>query len=260
MVGIFRKNKCRGFTLIELLVVIAIIAMLLAILLPGLRMARAACKKMICQSNLKQLACGWQLYFDSYNGYFYQGINANYQYGGWIGLVNLFPRPLNKFVGLPDTVDNEDSSKIFNCPADKGGVPGSMYTERVYHYRGTSYQTNLVMIGQNQISGFYKPLNDEINKRITHLRINQITTNYANLALMGDQGWWFQFLPTAPANWDQKYKSYAEWHTKPKYYNLVFMDCHTAFVEIRRGYYVTDDYSVIPFKDLYGLAAEGQGN
>jgi hypothetical protein len=37
------------------------------------------------------------------------------------------------------------------------------------------------------------------------------------------------------------------------------MDGHTAFVKIRRAWYVTDDYSVLPFKDLYSLAYQVQG-
>jgi prepilin-type N-terminal cleavage/methylation domain-containing protein len=254
-----RSKLGGGFTLVELLVVIAIIAMLLAILLPGLRMARAVCKKTICQSNLKQLAYGWKMYLDHYDGYFYQGINANYKYGGWKGIVNLFPRPLNRFVGLAETLDDEKTAEVFCCPADSGGVTASMPRERAYRYRGTSYQTNLVLIGQDQIGGFDEELKIEINKRIKHLRITQVTANPAHLALMGDYAWWYQFLPTPPTNWEQKCKPYAEWHIKPEYYNLVFLDCHTAFVKIRRAYYVTSDYSVIPFEDLYGLAYQAQG-
>lgn len=47
-----RKN---AFTLIELLVVIAVIALLMAIVMPGLRKAKEYAKKVICQSNQRQI-------------------------------------------------------------------------------------------------------------------------------------------------------------------------------------------------------------
>ncbi len=57
--------KMRAFTLIELLVVIAIIAVLMAILMPSLRLAREQARSIQCASNLKTLALAWNMYNDA---------------------------------------------------------------------------------------------------------------------------------------------------------------------------------------------------
>ena len=57
-------DKRKGFTLVELLVVIAIIAILMAVLMPALHLAREQGKRATCLSNLKQLTFAWIMYAD----------------------------------------------------------------------------------------------------------------------------------------------------------------------------------------------------
>ena len=59
--------KIRAFTLIELLVVIAIISVLMAILLPSLRLAKDQAYAIRCVSNVKALTLCWLLYKDDFD-------------------------------------------------------------------------------------------------------------------------------------------------------------------------------------------------
>lgn len=57
-------HKQKSFTLVELLVVIAIIALLMAILMPALELAREQGMRITCLNNLRQLMLAWNLYAD----------------------------------------------------------------------------------------------------------------------------------------------------------------------------------------------------
>ncbi len=61
-------NKKRGFTLIELLVVIAIIAMLMAIVMPGLRKAKDKARQVWCLANIRGTMIGVSVYDMSNDG------------------------------------------------------------------------------------------------------------------------------------------------------------------------------------------------
>jgi len=61
------KKKNTGFTLIELLVVIAIIALLLSILVPGLKKAKDYARRVICAGRLGQIGGAMKVYAQAYD-------------------------------------------------------------------------------------------------------------------------------------------------------------------------------------------------
>jgi prepilin-type N-terminal cleavage/methylation domain-containing protein/prepilin-type processing-associated H-X9-DG protein len=259
-----RAKKC-GFTLIELLVVIAVIAVLLAVLLPCLRVARTVTKRAVCGSKLRQIAMAWQIYLDDHQGRFYQASNANVNYGGWVGLNkqlqppqkdgSRLPRPLNRYCQVPG-VSNEPEARLFLCPSDQGGDLDNP-TEKVYRYNGTSFSTNVFLIGQNRCGAFSTrtaPLDKLISEQLPNMNIKR-AANPSRLLLMGDYGWFNQWRgATLPA----ALKELAEWHGRRESHNMAFLDGHVRFLRIRKLVYVSDERSVLPFKDLYSLAYEVQ--
>ena len=248
-----KRNKA-GFTLIEMLVVIAVIAVLLAILLPSLNKAKEMMKRLKCQANLKQIALAWHMYLNDYDGRFYQAINANSLYGGWKSItpaIEDVPRPLNSYLSLDEIPQSETEAEIFRCPTDKGDPSNSSGLPQ-YDIFGTSYQTNVWLIGQNQF-GIQLPnqeLLDGINRFLFNGPKIQDVASSSRVLLIGDFGWWNHFLP-------QFLPGYY-WHDKTHHYSMGFLDGHTEFVRIRKGLYVTGDYCVLPFKGLFGLAKQVQ--
>jgi prepilin-type N-terminal cleavage/methylation domain-containing protein len=61
-------SKHKGFTLIELLVVIAVIAVLMAILMPALNIAREQARGITCLANQRSLAQAYIMYADNSDG------------------------------------------------------------------------------------------------------------------------------------------------------------------------------------------------
>lgn len=255
-----RKTAHGGFTLIELLVVIAVISVLLAILFPALHKVRQLSQRTGCQTHLKQLSLAWDMYLNDNGGAFYQTVNANLNYGGWPGMIGWWPRPLNPYVGFKGTDEiTEDAAKVFCCPGDQGGIPPKYNAHyKAYRYWGTSYETNIFLIGPDACGAFSektKLLDAEISKHLKDLNINDVY-NPSRLLLLGDYGWINQWKPEFEL--PEECKERAKWHGRNEFFNLLFLDGHCGLIKIKKGIYVDDTYSLVPFKDLYELARQIQ--
>ena len=102
-------KRTNAFTLIELLVVIAIIALLLAILVPGLSRVKEQAKDLICRTNIKSIQLATILYTDDYKGKMpEQGITS----GLWVNLISAYMDDVDDARYCPSTKKQKDFDAV----------------------------------------------------------------------------------------------------------------------------------------------------
>ena len=127
--------RLKAFTLIELLVVIAVIALLIAILIPALKIAKRKAATAVCLTNTKNLSLGWFMYQENNGGWIVGGSMEKTYKGTKIGWIRK-PRTVdgkerNWWYGGEVTDEDEirgiedgslypylKSPKVLHCPAD----------------------------------------------------------------------------------------------------------------------------------------------
>ncbi len=130
-----------GFTLVELLVVVAIIAILMAILLPALSLARDKAREARCMGNVKQIGIALTMWHDNsargrYPRYDFVStqICSNPNLGPWTDALAMRP-PVFEYSNIEsrrtwfetksnwekveDFIKCVDNIEMFMCPADK---------------------------------------------------------------------------------------------------------------------------------------------
>lgn len=232
-----RRLPARGFSLLELLAVVAIIALLTALLLPNLAIARERARRAKCLSNLRQIAVGWTLYLDDNEGRFMLDRSHNnlaWFYGGKVevyshlivgGRPPFNPRPLNRYVAL-DPYGNA-TAELFHCPSDNGAwVPDpALRRMSTYAYMGNSYMHNAALLSGSGVGTSARPL------RITDIRVpHQV------LIVGGDYQYYFNVVGSDA--WK------ALWHEKSGLWvNLAFLDGHAAWTQMEFTRKFTSTYS-----------------
>jgi len=113
--------RSRAFTLMELLVVISIVALLIALLLPALQKARNTARTLQCQTLLRQMGLGMQLYVQENDDYFlYDTHLTSWSPAGHQSHAVKTPGHLEDYLSGTPVIFNGNNPKPTNvmyCPA-----------------------------------------------------------------------------------------------------------------------------------------------
>lgn len=245
------SGKRRGFTLIELLVVISIIAILVAMLLPALTLARETARRAICASNMSQFMLATILYagdqddqppFATHNGAHPDpSVHANTY------LRNTFQQPMRAILYKDYGLSTRD---VWYCPSaiargitDKfgGGMQGSMYNDRwfwdpTYTSLG-AMENNRAMTPISYYAGPGRRLGGAIYNMPLCLTLDSLN-DPARRIIWGDV-----LYPTGPTtafglgtSWRVPYNTHAVKGTlKADGANFAFADGHVEWRDVRVG-------------------------
>src|SRR4051812_424551 len=149
----------KAFTLVELLVVVGIISVLIAILMPALRKARAAADRTRCLSNLRQVGMVMQMYRSENKNTFFPA--GNYGYWDDASGKALSPWDVRAYWGVPylpyairnGGYDGNDAElvtqhgrSLWRCPSS-GPFPDPGYSDQ--EKQPCAFGLNIEVSGQN---------------------------------------------------------------------------------------------------------------
>lgn len=165
-------TKPPGFTLVELLVVIGVIALLLAILLPTLRLAASIARRTVCVSNLRQLGIMSFLYAEDHDQVILPSARNSESQLRYPGNQDpsLGGPPWYELLRNTQGLDyNPDNASILHCPADR--------RDKGY----CSYSANRFLMG------FTSPRNADEEMFLVRKKTT-IKGRLDNLILLGERG------------------------------------------------------------------------
>ena len=144
----------KAFTLIELLVVIAIIAILMAILMPGLKIAREQGRGAACLSNQRSLSQAYVMYCDQNDGAMPAG------WATWAPVNRVPPWVMPPLDYAGNQIVQMGSGDVTIQQRYNGLMAGALYpylkTVKVYHCPGDNRLTQGTSLGRNLAYRIYR--------------------------------------------------------------------------------------------------------
>ena len=197
----------KGFTLIELLVVVAIIAVLVAILLPALTVARDRARITVCLSNARSLYAAQEFYAGDFNGslpaytlFFYANQRVwRYSYAFNLSWTNL-PVELGSAMIEPRYAP----PALFYCPSRTKypqGIGSWLYAFNPDDYRRPPSGGWMMKISSSYIFRVYAhdrvSTNDSVDGKLAPAETGVLKTHEVapGMAMVADHFNWFAWIP-----------------------------------------------------------------
>ena len=225
--------KTKAFTLIELLVVIAIIAVLMAILLPSLNLAKDQANAIRCVSNIKALTLGWLLYKDDYDAKMVGGHVGGTQDGNLMDWVD------TPSTGAGDPIELKKeavkrgllwsyvkNTTVYRCPGDLRKMRPPQYAFRSYSIAGPMFGEERFSNWSSRALWSYAEINNPALKYVFVEEIDPRGYNAGSWVMNPEGNSWIDVL----AIWHNKRStfSYADGSAeKHRWINQLTMDLAT---------------------------------
>jgi len=180
-----------GFTLVELLVVIAIIALLLSILTPSLRKARAIAARVGCAHGLKQIGLAMDMYLaGSENTYPCAEDPISTQPAYWLWMGRGWRRFVEPYLG--GHIDANNPSVLY-CPQDR--IARDKYESTSYAYSMAFYHSPQQIDAMSTPADTYSnpqpsipQRNADVARPSAKILIGEWQSNHT--PVKEDTGWW----------------------------------------------------------------------